>query len=98
MNVPYSMDDSEPDLYGSLGGRSNDDDYYETQTKWDGVDRSHYPNIRMEEIKIPVWYTQEQMDKVIQFNINAVRKAYEEGYDDGFEQGHAEGKDNCQHR
>lgn len=29
MHVPYSMDDSEPDLYGSLGGRYSDepDDY-----------------------------------------------------------------------
>ena len=36
MHVPYSMDDSEPDLYGSLGGRYSDgpDDYQDLASSY----------------------------------------------------------------
>lgn len=38
MHVPYSMDDSEPDLYGSLGGHS--DDYQDLASSYgDPADR-----------------------------------------------------------
>lgn len=33
-----------------------------------------YSNVRMEEVKIPVWYTQEQVEKVIQSSITQREK------------------------
>lgn len=83
MHVPYSMRDDEPDLYGSLGGRIGDDD----------IDSSRYA-YALEFIPCTKFYTQEDMDKVIQFNIKAVRASYDEGFADGY----TEGNLNCQHR
>lgn len=98
MNVPYSMDDSEPDLYGSLGGHSNDDYEYEyTQTKWDGVGFVS-PEVKQKINHSPKIYTQEDMTKVIQYNLRAVQRAYNEGYEDGVKDGYIEGNENCQHR
>lgn len=75
MHVPYSMDDSEPDLYGSLGGSSCHNDDWETQTKWEGNNIDPYPhsttyNPMIVEQKS---YSQAEMDKVIQHNIDKVR-------------------------
>lgn len=81
MKVPYSMDDNEPDLYGSLG--------------------SHYePD---EEVVIPIdrtcqyrFYTQDDMNKVIQKNLEAIaelRKEIDEAYDKGYWQGRDDGYD-----
>lgn len=97
MNVPYSMDDNEPDLYGSLGGSSSYNDDWDTQTKWEGNSIADaYPhstnyNPVIVEQKL---YSQSDMDKVIKFNIKAVRDAYDEGFNDGW----TEGNQNCQHR
>lgn len=79
MKVPYSMDESEPDLYGGMGGYQSDDDQWETQTKWEGNSFGGDYEPRT----IPRVYTQKEMDLVIQYNIKAVRQAYEEGYEDG---------------
>lgn len=81
MHVPYSMDDREPDLYGGMGGNQPDDDPYPHSTSY---------NVVLEYVECPKFYTQEDMNKVIQHNIKAVRNAYEEGY--------KEGNQNCQHR
>lgn len=98
MHVPYSMDDSEPDLYGSLGGHNDSDDYY-TQTKWESEDRaSAYTNVRLEHVACTKFYTQEDMDKVIRASITNARNAYDDGYKEGYDDGHAEGNYNCQHR
>lgn len=98
MYIPYSMDESEPDLYGGMGGQRFDVDQWETQTKWKSEERSDYPNVKLENVNVPVWYTQEQMDKVIQFNIKALHLAREESYDEGYRDGYIEGNENCQHR
>lgn len=74
MHVPYSMDDSEPDLYGSLGGHCNYDPYPHS-TDYNPV------------IEQTQGYTQKQMDDVIQYNINAVRASYDEGFRDGWTEG-----------
>lgn len=88
MKVPYSMDESEPDLYGGMGGIRSDDDHWEREC----FGGDYEPRI------IPKVYTQKEMDLVIQFNIKAVQEAREEGYDRGFEDGVIEGNMNCQHR
>ncbi|MNC11476.1 hypothetical protein D3C75_591750 [compost metagenome] len=77
MHVPYSMDDREPDLYGSLGGGC--DEEWETQTKWESEDRSSgyadpYPHSTIyhpviEQTKL---YNQEDMTKVIQHNLRDI--------------------------
>lgn len=75
MKVPYSMDDNEQDLYGSLGGHSNDD--WDTQTQWEG---NSYGAGRDYELDLAVQafrkdnfcYTQEDITKVIQHNLKTV--------------------------
>lgn len=69
MKVPYSMDDSEPDLYGGLGGHHSDD--WETQTKWEGdyIGGSLTPYVKPEAV-----FTQEEMTKVIQHNLKVVHE------------------------
>jgi flagellar biosynthesis/type III secretory pathway protein FliH len=97
------MDDSEPDLYGGMGGYS-DDEY--TQTKWEGNGIHHTSNdenvVSMEYVPCIKFYTQEEMDKVIQASLNNARAAYEDGYEDGYDEGYTagriEGNENCQHR
>lgn len=74
MHVPYSMDDNEPDLYGGMGGSSDDRDY--------DLDRAVEVFRRDSYV-----YTQKQMDDVIQYNINAVRASYDEGFRDGWTEG-----------
>lgn len=60
MYVPYSMDDSEPDLYGSLGG------HYE---------RDHELDKAVEVFRRDTYsYTQEDMTKVIQHNLREVAR------------------------
>lgn len=76
MHVPYSMDDNQPDLYGGMGGYS-DDEY--TQTKWEG---NGYGSGRDHELDSAVHafrqsnycYTQEDMTKVIQNNLKTVHE------------------------
>lgn len=75
MRVPYSMDDNEQDLYGSLGGHQPTDEW-ETQTKWEGNSIGSSDT----ELDIAVrafrqnnyCYTQEDMTKVIQHNLKTV--------------------------
>lgn len=98
MHVPYSMRDDEPDLYGSLGGRSGDDSEWETKSEDDPYPHSTSYNIVLEYVECPKFYTQEDMDKVIQHNIKAVRAAYDEGWSEGYQEGVEEGNQNCQHR
>lgn len=74
MHVPYSMDDREPDLYGGMGGY-NDDEY--NQTKWEGngysSDRDHELDAALYAFRKGNYcYTQEDMTKVIQKNLEAV--------------------------
>lgn len=76
MHVPYSMRDDEPDLYGSLGGRSGDDSEWETQTKWESESRDpdsvhHAVEVFRRDTYV---YTQEQMNKVIQLSIGQQKK------------------------
>lgn len=64
MHVPYSMDDNEPDLYGSLGS-----DWLSADNQFPQEDNDPYPhstkyNLVLERIEIPKWYTQEQVDKL----------------------------------
>lgn len=87
MKVPYSMDESEPDLYGGMGGlRSDEEERYVSEER-----TCQYR-----------FYTQEDMDKVIQKNLKAIDKlrleideAYDKGYwkgrDDGFSEGYEQG-------
>jgi hypothetical protein len=84
------MDDSEPDLYGGMGGYQSDDH--------DPYPHSRSYNVVMEHVDCPKFYTQEDMDKVIQASLTNARNQYEEGYDSGFEDGYKEGNENCQHR
>lgn len=104
MKVPYSMDESEPDLYGGMGGYQSEDDQWETQTKWESEDRTPKPVFKMEYVACPKFYTQEDMDKVIQQNLKAIDKlrleiddAYDKGYwqgrDDGFSEGYELGRE-----
>lgn len=93
MKVPYSMDESEPDLYGGMGGHRFDDDHFETQTKWDCEDRS-YSNVKLEEVECVKFYTQEEMTKVIQHNIktiNNLRLEIDQAYDKGYAEGYKDG-------
>lgn len=89
MKVPYSMDESEPDLYGGMGGQ-RDEDYnchggdYTPDSNWS------QPSVRVE----PKIYTQGDMDLVIQANLKAidemreeVMEAYDNGYTSGFSAG-----------
>lgn len=130
MHVPYSMDDSEPDLHGGMGGgygnlhNPDGEDQYEytpTQKEMDEaladagemnynmrtygtIDKpnSGYPNVRLEHVQCAKWYTQEDMDKVIQHHIGRVMLARVDGYDagwsEGYDSGYKEGNLNCQHR
>lgn len=76
MHVPYSMDDSEPDLYGGMGGYSSFED---TQTKWDCEDRSDsyshstsYTPVIAKTVNEKLVFTQEDMNKVIQSHIKQI--------------------------
>lgn len=87
MKVPYSMDDSEPDLYGGLGGYHNND-YYESR------------NVTLEYVELPKFYTQEDMDKVIQHNLKSIaelRKEIDKAYEDGYDKGYWSGRDDGYH-
>lgn len=76
MKVPYSMDDSEPDLYGGLGGHHSDD--WETQTKWEGGYSSgmdHDLDVAVKAFRKDNYcYTQEDMTEVIQHNLKVVHE------------------------
>lgn len=89
MHVPYSMDDNEPDLYGGMGGYQPDDDPYPHSTSY---------NVVLEYVECPKFYTQEDMNKVIQHNIKSVHAAYDQGWSEGYREGVEEGNQNCQHR
>lgn len=64
MYVPYSMDDREPDLYGGMGGQRSDDDYYQ--------------NVTMEYVEVSKFFTQEDVNKIIQHNLKAISQARQE--------------------
>lgn len=57
MHVPYSMDDSEPDLYGSFGSC--------TDTA-DDIDDRYWANknVRMEKVECVKFFTQEDINKL----------------------------------
>lgn len=97
MKIPYSMDDSEPDLYGGLGGHHSDE--WETQTKWEGNSYSSDLDRAVEVFRHDLYvYTQADMTRVIQQNLKAVAEARQECYNSGYEDGYREGNLNCQHR
>lgn len=76
MHVPYSMDDSEPDLYGTLG--SHGVDYEDTPYK---------PPIRA---SAQLVFTQDQMNAVLrkhQEHVNELRREILDAHSDGYEQG-----------
>lgn len=89
MHVPYSMDDSEPDLYGSLGSSVD-----EVNDLW-----WQERNVRMEYVECPKFYTQADIDKLINTHIQAmdqmrqeVLEAYEDGYEKAYDIGYNQGQ------
>lgn len=72
MHVPYSMDDNEPDLYGSLGGRQEDGE----------CEGNSYSLSNEDQLEIAVRafrqgnysYTQEDMNNLIQKNLKKVQE------------------------
>lgn len=69
MYVPYSMDEREPDLYGGMGGIRSDD-YYESPRE--------YNNVTLEHVECVKFFTQDDMNKVIQHNLQALKTARNE--------------------
>lgn len=64
MHIPYSMDDSEPDLYGGLGGHSGDQEPHPMDDS-DHLKAKYWPNIRMEYVECPKFFTEDQVDELL---------------------------------
>lgn len=99
MHIPYSMDDLETDLHGGLGGHQpNDDEWY---FEWIEKLQEKYwvsKNARMDYIECPKFYTQTDIDKLIQKHLQAIdlmreeiMESYTAGYDSGYTVGYSNG-------
>lgn len=98
MHVPYSMDDSEPDLYGSLGS------YTETT---DDIDDRYWSkkNVRMEKVECVKFFTQEDINKLLHKHMQTIDEMrrdivshYNEGWEDGYQIGLTHGKEKRHHQ